>query len=191
MGPDSSRIGNVQSSRRIDDTFLDDQSSVTFIIIDGTSAKGFAVDGDDVLSLCQLDPRIPRWCSFDSWSDSRERPEAPNGLTHYHWTERFELFRSMVEAHHLGFKEFVERRRRKGQSGYGSSYSDRRWVESVRRVQEKPAATLVMCIHRRSISDTNPGVSYLAWLGILSHHWWWHACDGKGMISLFFSCHVL
>ena len=66
MGPDSSRIGNVQSSRRIDDTFLDDQSSVTFIIIDGTSAKGFAVDGDDVLSLCQLDPRIPRWCSFDS-----------------------------------------------------------------------------------------------------------------------------
>lgn len=124
MGPDSSRIGNVQSSRRIDDTFLDDQSSVTLITIDGTSVKGFAVDGDGgaLLSLCQLDPRlesIPR-CSFDSWSESRERPEAPNGLTHHHWTERFELFRSMVEAHQLGFKEFVERRR-KGQSGYGSA----------------------------------------------------------------------
>ena len=65
MGPDSGRIGNVQSRRRIDEAFLDDPD-VTFVTsINQTSVKALAIDGK-VLSSPQLDPIISNATSVPS-----------------------------------------------------------------------------------------------------------------------------
>ena len=112
MGP-SSKIGIVKSSRKVDDTFLDDPDLAS---IDPPSLPATLVEteGKESKSLPGADPLWDPtlWSSFDSWTYADPNaPGAPNGLTHHLWTEQIEAFRHMVEEHQLSFKHFIERRR--------------------------------------------------------------------------------
>ncbi|CAL1129463.1 unnamed protein product [Cladocopium goreaui] len=112
VGP-SSKIGNVKSSRKVDDTFFDDSDltsidppslPATLSLVETEGKESKSLPG--VLPL--WDPTL--WSSFNSWTaPDPNAPAAPNGLTHHLWTAQIEAFRHRVEEHQLGFKHFIER----------------------------------------------------------------------------------
>ena len=114
-GPDSCKIGNVQSTRKIDDIFLDDPSLSSI----GNSSPASMTTQDEQLedsqniSFAGLLGTLGTWGSFSSWSQSgpQDPPQAPNRLTHQLWTQKIEAFRAIVEEHQMGFREFIERQR--------------------------------------------------------------------------------
>jgi len=111
-GPDSCKIGNVRSTRKIDDIFLDDPSLSS---IGNASASMTTQDEQREDSQGQgfsFEGLLGTWGSFTSWSQcDPDAPQAPNRLTHQLWTQKIEAFRAMVEEHQTGFREFIERQR--------------------------------------------------------------------------------
>lgn len=122
-GPDSCKIGNVRSTRKIDDIFLDDPSLSSI----GNASAASMTTQDEELEDSQgfsFEGLLGTWGSFTSWSQCSpdEKPQAPNRLTHQLWTQKIEAFRAMVEEHQTGFREFIERQRmRKLRTGRGKT----------------------------------------------------------------------
>ena len=121
VGP-SSKMGNVQMGRKVDEIFLDDPDLKS---IDPGPAivpvNSLASDASD--ASLPTDEHLPSMVhlrdlvAFNSWTDTtpgEAAPLPPNRLTHQLWTAQIDAFRALVEAHQSSFQRFVERKRSLG-----------------------------------------------------------------------------
>ena len=147
-GPDSCKIGNVRSTRKIDDIFLDDPSLSSI----GNASAASMTTQDEELEDSQgfsFEGLLGTWGSFTSWSQCSpdEKPQAPNRLTHQLWTQKIEAFRAMVEEHQTGFREFIERQRmrklRTGRGKTGGAVKPRNSTAEVAGMQRTVAVSLI------------------------------------------------
>lgn len=105
-GPDSSKIGDVRSSRKPDEIFLDDTDPP---VIAQTSSPVDALQFATMKHVRNVDQH--RWQSFDSWTANEvgEHALPPNRWSHHVWNGRIEAFRCLVEEHPESFKNFILR----------------------------------------------------------------------------------